>query len=221
VAQGGQLVGPRGGGDFQIGRSVALSNDGNTAIVGGNVGTTTGAAWVFTRSGSAWSEQARLVVSGGPNSSQYASVSLSADGNTAIIGGTEDNSEVGATWVFTRSGGIWTQQGGKVVGTGNVGQSNQGGALGLSTDASTMVVGGFGDNSNIGAAWVFVQSPTISTVTPNFGTIDGGTSVTIKGTGFTSVTGVTFGGLAATGVTIVDPTTITAVTPAHAQGAVD
>jgi hypothetical protein len=45
------------------------------------------------------------------------SVSLSADGNTAIVGGNDDNSGAGATWVYTRSSGLWTQQGTNLVGT--------------------------------------------------------------------------------------------------------
>jgi hypothetical protein len=36
------------------------------------------------------------------------SVALSADGNTAIVGGRNDNSGTGAAWVYTRSGGVWT-----------------------------------------------------------------------------------------------------------------
>jgi hypothetical protein len=42
---------------------------------------------------------------------QGRSVALSADGNTAIVGGPADNSGIGAAWVYTRSNGIWTQQG--------------------------------------------------------------------------------------------------------------
>src|SRR6516225_5127103 len=57
------------------------------------------------------------------NASQGSSVSLSADGNTAIVGGPGDNSNIGAAWVFTRSGGVWTQQGDKLVGTGAVGNA--------------------------------------------------------------------------------------------------
>src|ERR1019366_4741358 len=37
------------------------------------------------------------------------SVALSADGNTAIVGGSYDNNYAGAAWVFTRSGSVWTQ----------------------------------------------------------------------------------------------------------------
>jgi hypothetical protein len=63
----------------------------------------------------------KLVGSGGGNSAQGDSVALSADGNTAIVGGPDDNGSIGAAWVFTRSGGVWTQQGPKLVGTGAVG----------------------------------------------------------------------------------------------------
>jgi hypothetical protein len=53
-------------------------------------------------------------------------MSLSSDGNTLAVGGYQDNSNIGATWIFTRSGGIWTQQGNKLVGTGYNGASQQG-----------------------------------------------------------------------------------------------
>jgi hypothetical protein len=125
--QGPKLVGT-GGISQEQGWSVSLSRDGNTAIVGGpGVDTSSpGAAWVFTRSSGVWSQQAKLVGTGAINSpipaSQGASVSLSDDGNTAIVGGYVDNGGVGAAWVFTRSGGAWTQQGAKLVGTGAVGR---------------------------------------------------------------------------------------------------
>lgn len=62
----------------------------------------------------------------------------------------------------------------------------------------------------------------VTSITPNAGTIAGGTAVTITGRGFNlPATGVTFGGVAATDVVIVSDTQITAVTPAHASGAVD
>lgn len=64
------------------------------------------------------------------------------------------------------------------------------------------------------------QPATIDTVTPNAGLAAGGLAVTIKGTNFAGVTGVTFGGTAATSVVVVSETTITCVTPAHAAGAV-
>jgi hypothetical protein len=54
------------------------------------------------------------------------SVAISSDGSTAIVGGYADNSNTGAAWVFTRSGGVWSQRGSKLVGTGAVGAAGQG-----------------------------------------------------------------------------------------------
>jgi hypothetical protein len=61
---------------------------------------------VFKRSGDAWSQQGSKLVGNGSDgkAAQGASVALSADGNTAIVGGAHDDSTAGAAWVFTRNG---------------------------------------------------------------------------------------------------------------------
>jgi hypothetical protein len=61
-----------------------------------------GAAWVFTRDSRVWSQQGPKLVGTGSagNGAQGTSVTLSADGNTAIVGGPSDNSNAGAVWVF-------------------------------------------------------------------------------------------------------------------------
>jgi hypothetical protein len=153
------------------GISVALSADGNTAIVGGwSDNSKTGAAWVFARSGGVWTQQGtKLVGTGAVGSAcQGMSVALSADGNTAIVGGPGDNpwdrslafglGAAGAAWMFTRSGGVWTQQGKKLVGTGAVGNGRQGMSVALSADGNTAIMGGFADDRGIGAASVFTRS---------------------------------------------------------------
>src|SRR6185436_12254133 len=63
-------------------------------------------------------------------------------------------------------------------------------------------------------------APTVSAITPTSGTANGGTAVTITGTGFLAGATVKLGGTSATGVTVVNSTSITATTPAHAAGAV-
>jgi hypothetical protein len=65
------------------------------------------------------------------------SVAFSSDGNTAVVGGLGDNAFAGAVWVYTRSGGVWTQQGSKLVGTGAVGAAQQGSSVALSADGNT------------------------------------------------------------------------------------
>ena len=158
---GTKLVGTGAVGAANQGGSVSLSADGNTAIVGGGSDNSgAGAAWVYTRAGSVWTQQGtKLVGTGGTAiANQGVSVYLSADGNTAIMGGPGDNLSAGAAWVFTRSGGVWTQQGTKLVGGGAVGNANQGYAVAVSADGNTAIVGGSGDNSAAGAAWVFTRS---------------------------------------------------------------
>jgi hypothetical protein len=59
-------------------------------------------------------------------------VALSSDGNTALVGGANDNNGAGAAWVFTRSGGVWSQQGSKLVGTRASGAALQGSSVALS-----------------------------------------------------------------------------------------
>jgi hypothetical protein len=163
---GGKLFGSGAVGAAQQGWSVALSGDGNTAIVGGyadNAGI--GAAWVFTQSGGVWSQQGvKLVASDEVGAGSFGvAVALSSDGNTAIVGGYADNAGTGAAWIFIRSGGVWTQQGSKLVGTGAVGSAAQGIAVALSGAGNTAIVGGYGDNTNNGAAWVFTQSGVVWT----------------------------------------------------------
>gem|GEM_PF-841499 len=66
-----------------------------------------------------------------------------------------------------------------------------------------------------------VVSPAVTTILPLNGTTAGGSPVTIVGSGFTGATAVTLGGVAATGVTVINDTMIDAITGAHAAGVVD
>ena len=160
--QGLPLFGTGDVGNAQQGYAVALSADGNTAMVGGpqnNSGE--GAVWVFTRSSGVWTQQGNKLLGAtlfGLFAGQGASLALSADGNTALIGGPNDATDLGAAWVFTRSGGVWTQQGAKLVGTGYSGSAEQGTIVALSADGNTAVIGAYADNSYAGAAWVFTRS---------------------------------------------------------------
>jgi hypothetical protein len=140
---------------------VAVSADGNTALIGGpGDDGNKGAAWIFTRSGGVWTQQgSKLVGSGAVGAAFQGNLgALSADGNTALVSGQDDNGNVGATWVFTRSGGVWTQQGAKLVGSGNIGASGQGNGLSLTADGNVAMISGPADNTNVGAVWVFTRS---------------------------------------------------------------
>jgi hypothetical protein len=182
------------------GTSVALSADGNTALVGGyNDNDKIGAVWVWTRSGDVWAQGPKLVGSGAEGQYVYQgySVALSADGNTALVGGPADNLDQGAAWVFTRSGGVWTQQGPKLVGSGAEGFPDQGYSVALSADGNTALIGGDLDHAGMGAVWVWTRTGTVWTQqgpklvgTGAVGTsVYQGWSVALSGDGNTAVVG--------------------------------
>ena len=165
------------GGNF--GYAVAISGDGNTMLVGSRADNgSVGAVWVFTRAGDGWSQQGSKLVGncsgacpnqGTGETGQGAfgtSVALSADGNTALIGAYGDGNTTGASWVFTRSGTTWSQQGPKLVGSGQEDAARSGWSVALSGDGNTALIGGPHDQTSRGAAWIFTRSgPTWSQAT--------------------------------------------------------
>jgi hypothetical protein len=221
--QGSKLVGSESVGASQQGWNVALSADGNTALMGGySDDGGVGAAWVFTRSGTNWSQQGNKLIGLGTSgfALQGIDVSLSADGNTAIIGGHIDDNQIGAMWVFIRSGDTWTQQGNKLVGNGYNGIAWQGYELALSADGKTAIVGGLYDNGLTGAAWTFtyVPPPTITSFTPT--AAGAGASITITGTYLTGTFALSLGGTPVSAFTVVSSTTIVATVGSGSSGAV-
>ena len=77
------------------------------------------------------------------------------------------------------------------------------------------------DNFQFAGNGTPANPPTVTAISPTSGSTSGGTSVTITGTNFVSGATVSLGGSAATGVSVVSSTSITATTPAHAAGAVN
>lgn len=199
LQQGNKLVGTGADTSAFQGTSVALSADGNTAISGGsNDNNSTGAAWVYIRVAGFWGQQGvKLVgVDTVGISSQGESVAISADGNTALVGGVDDNNGIGAVWVFTRPGGMWMQQGTKLVGSGATSLANQGSSVSISADGNTAIVGADGDSSNVGAAWIFTRNAGVWTQqgtklvgTGAAGEAWQGTSVALSADGKTAMVG--------------------------------
>ncbi len=196
--QGGKLVAADAEGLAHQGYSVSLSNDGNTAIVGGAFdGGNVGAAWIWTRRGGTWTQQGGKLVGAGVvgQAEQGSSVAISRDGNTALVGGPNDNSGIGAAWVFTRSGDAWVQDGSKLVGSDVDGAAGQGGSVALSRDGNTAILGGHRDRDFVGAAWLYTRSDGIwnqqgpKLVGPGVGRGYQGWSVSMSGDGNTAIVG--------------------------------
>jgi hypothetical protein len=77
-----------------------------------------------------------------------------------------------------------------------------------------------GGPSGVFSSFTYITPPNITGISLSSGSTEGGTNVTITGTNFTGATLVTFGGIAATSLSILDSTTITCITPARSAGAV-
>jgi hypothetical protein len=175
----------------QFGVAVSLSDDGNTLLAGSldedclatgvnpaqpcdndrAADISTGAAYIFVRNGTTWSQQAFLKPHNTGENDWFGSrLVLSGDGNTAAVpapledGPDERTTESGAVYVFGRSGGTWRQQ--AYVKSANIEAFDQfGGSVGLSRDGRTLVAtalgedgGGRGESDNsteeAGAAYV-------------------------------------------------------------------
>ena len=89
-----------------------------------------------------------------------------------------------------------------------------------SAGAVTVTVTVNGQSGSLTNGYSYIAPPTVTSVSPNTGTTAGGTAVTIMGTNFATGATVTFGGVAATSVVVVNSTTLTATTPAGSAGAV-
>jgi hypothetical protein len=170
---GGRLLAADEEGGGRFGASVAVSADGSTALVGApSDGGLLGAAFVFTRTGSAWTQQGpKLTVPASEEEDEEtlckqepgecglgASVALSADGNTALLGAPRQNGESGAAWVFTRSGSTWAVREELTPGPDAIGNGRFGRAVALSADGREALIGAPKDHINRGAAWAFADS---------------------------------------------------------------
>jgi len=100
--QQAKLVAEDGDNDDSFGRSVTLSSDGSTALIGtpgddDPNGEDAGSAYVFDGSGGSWTQQAKLAPDDGDNGDSFGeSVTLSSDGSTALIGADEDEDPNGS-----------------------------------------------------------------------------------------------------------------------------
>lgn len=141
----------------RFGSSVAVSGD--TALVGASAKSGyTGAAYVYVRSGTAWTEQARLTASDGAVNDGFGR-SVAVSGDTALVGA-YGNACSGAVYVYVRSGTVWTEQA-RLTASDGACRDLFGASVALSGD--TALVGAFGRLSGAGAAYVYLRSGTVWT----------------------------------------------------------
>ncbi len=148
-----------------FGYSVALSSDGNTALIGapnaevnGNV--YQGAAYIFVRYMGHWVQQKKLAAEDGAAGHLFGyAVALSAEGSNALVGATWGmiTNQGAGGYIFTRGSG-WNQQA-KLTASDGVANDSFGAALALSGDGNTAVIGApnarSGVITGVGAAYIY------------------------------------------------------------------
>ena len=123
-----------------------------------------GSAYIFTRSGTTWTQQAKLIASDGATNDWFG-IGVAIAGDTAIVGSYFDdvgtNVDQGSAYVFVRSGTTWKQQARL---TSADGAASDGFGLSVSISGDTAVVGAYNDdigsNADQGSAYVFTRSGT-------------------------------------------------------------
>ncbi len=166
------LKASNGEGGDKFGSDVAI--DGDTIVVGAenedgvsNLKSTSGAAYVFVRNGTTWTEQQVLRASDAAIGDWFGS-DVAISGDTIVVGAWKENQ----AFVFTRSGDVWTQQ---QILTGSNTESGDSFGRDVTIDGDTIVVGAFaeasaatgvngdetdnsaGANGGAGAAYVFLR----------------------------------------------------------------
>ncbi|MCU7959182.1 MAG: FG-GAP repeat protein [gamma proteobacterium symbiont of Bathyaustriella thionipta] len=120
----------------RFGSAVSISED--SALIGANIDTAvafqSGSAYVFTRTGSLWTEQQKLTASDGGDRDAFGS-SVTLLDRTALVGATLNHAERGAGYIFVRNGSTWIQQQ-KLVGNDTDPSDRFGSSVALSGDAA-------------------------------------------------------------------------------------
>ncbi len=164
-AEQAKLVASDGAADDAFGYSIALS--GNTAVVGAVAATVggksaAGAAYVFVRSGTMWTQQAKLTAADAAADDSFAE-SVAVDGDTVLVGApyadVMGDGDRGAVYVYSRSGTTWTQQA-KLAPSDGVGGDHAGQSVALAGN-SALFGAPFADvagQSSAGAAYVYLRA---------------------------------------------------------------
>src|SRR5215475_8513303 len=168
-----QLTAHDGAANDSLGGSVAISGD--TVVVGENIDKVGaneghGSAYVFTRSGTVWTQQQKLIADDGAEGDQFGR-SVAISGDTLVVGAPfgdiGGNFRQGSAYVFTRSGAVWTLQQKLRADDGEAGDFF---GLAVALNGATLVVGAVNDHigGNVGAlgqgsAYVFSRSGAVWT----------------------------------------------------------
>jgi len=163
-----ELLASDGEPEDQFGWSVSVS--GNTVVVGSVYDDgRTGSAYVYTRTGTTWTEQQRLTASDAALEDAFGA-SVSIDGNTTVVGAGWKDTFMGAAYIYTRSGTTWTQQ--AKINASDGGNGDEFGTA-VSISGDKVVVGARFVSMWTGAAYIFSRTGTTWTQEARINASDG------------------------------------------------
>jgi len=145
-----------------FGRAVDINSDGTYVVVGSpyenTVADLSGAAYIFTRSGSTWTQQAKIKASDAAYNDWFGeSLAINPSATVAVIGALNNNGERGAAYVFTRSGSTWTQER-KITASDGAQYDHLGNSVSMSSNGAKVIVGAHDDDDDgvsSGAAYIY------------------------------------------------------------------
>ncbi|KAA3606541.1 MAG: T9SS C-terminal target domain-containing protein [Calditrichaeota bacterium] len=159
-----RIVAADAGADDEFGTSVSI--DGDYAIVGADQnddnGSNSGSAYIFVRSGTSWTQQAKLTANDASTLDNFGT-SVSISGDYAVVGANQNYDGVsnsGSAYIFVRSGTSWTQQA-KLTNNDGTTLDNFGISVSINGDYAIIGDDQNDDNgTNSGSAYIFVRSGT-------------------------------------------------------------
>ncbi|MGH8398548.1 MAG: beta strand repeat-containing protein [Gammaproteobacteria bacterium] len=165
---------------YSFGFGLAVSSDGQTLIVGAQgAASGQGTLYVYTLSGTTWGSPVALPVTGiASNAHVGGNIAVSADGSVVVAGGPNANSTAGSAYVWTKSGGTWSNPVALIRPSTNGSSGSFGTGVGISGDGTVAIIGAPGANNSYGAAYVYTQTGGAWSATPMM------ISVNVSETGF-------------------------------------
>ncbi len=154
-----------------FGQSVSISADGTIAAIGAyGENSTAGAAYLYQNVSGTWTQIAR-VASGVASSHFSNSIAISPDGTTLAVGAANENSNIGAAYIYQSVSGTWTQMA-RV--TSGVGSGYFAGSIYLNLDGTIAVIGTDNENAayiyqNVSGTWTQIARVTSSVTGNGFG----------------------------------------------------
>tara|TARA_R100000030_G_scaffold49229_1_gene37171 strand:+ start:8340 stop:10106 length:1767 start_codon:yes stop_codon:yes gene_type:complete len=166
------VTGPDGAsGTPYFGGTVAIDGDGDVAVIGQHrYDSYTGAAWVYTRSGTTWTQRVRLEASDGEQYDMFSGrdlnysqgIGVSKDGTYIIIGARQEDtgaSNAGSAYIYTGSAASWTEQA-IIRSPAATASDDFGTSVHINSDGTYAIIGakGAGAGTNRGAAYIYTRS---------------------------------------------------------------